>query len=171
MIRFQAMVGTWASPVHLHAKLHRFSPRRRRTIAAKLAEIAVMAERWSRPMARAARAATIKLAEPPSWHGSRASPDSDAIQVRSGMGVRTWMPAADGHDERLGTAKRDADAHHPYQAQSDDTRATAEMWAHSAPSTWAQTAIMPRNKVIEVSAAASSTTARNMASSLNEGGT
>jgi hypothetical protein len=34
--------------------------------------------------------------------------------------------------------------------------------------TWAQIAIMPRNRLIEVKAAASSTTARNMGSSLNE---
>ena len=31
----------------------------------------------------------VLLAGPPSWHGSRASPDSDAIHVRSGMGVGT----------------------------------------------------------------------------------
>ena len=34
--------------------------------------------------------------------------------------------------------------------------------AQRVPRTWAQTAIMPRNKAMEVSAAASSTTARNM---------
>jgi hypothetical protein len=87
-----------------------------------------------------------------------------------GWGLRTWTPAADGHDERLGTAKQTPTPTTDKQAQSDDTRAIAET-AHSAPSTCAHTAIMPRNSVIEVNAAASSTTARNMTSSMNEGGT
>jgi hypothetical protein len=66
---------------------------------------------------------------PPSWLGSRASPASDAIHVRSGMGQRTWIPAADGHDERLGDRKdeyaKQRLRHTQTQAHQDDSGAIA----------------------------------------------
>ena len=75
----------------------------------------------------------------------------------------TWIPAAHGHDERgLGYKKNDANA------TNATTRTDFAAMSYIAAITCAQTAIIPRNKVIEASAAASSTTARNMTSSMNE---
>ena len=67
---------------------------------------------------------------------------------------KTWMPVAAGHDERGGTGGD--------RSTQDATD------AHIAAMTCDQIAIIPRNRVIEASAAASSTTARNMMSSMNE---
>ena len=63
--------------------------------------------------------------------------------------------------------ERERNATDAYKPRLDDTGTIAAM-TYSVPRTWAHTAIMPRNRVIEANAAASSTTARNMMSSLNE---
>jgi hypothetical protein len=68
----------------------------------------------------------------------------------------------DRKDENANTNAKDA-----YKPRLDDIRTSTEL-IYSVPRTWAHTAIIPRNRVIEVKAAASSTTARNMMSSLNE---
>ena len=77
---------------------------------------------------------------------------SDAIHTDWGMGW-VWIPAADGHDER---------------DTADNADATALGTLQMAAITCVQIAIIPMNRAIEASAAASSTTARNMMSSLNE---
>ena len=82
-----------------------------------------------------------------------------------GMG-ETWIPAADGHDERgtkVGVRKHNA-THTGSKGGRPPQTHIAEM-THIVEMTWAQMAIMPRNRAIEVRAAASSTTARNMLSS------
>ena len=51
-----------------------------------------------------------------------------------------------------------------------DAKRYATNATHKLPRTWAQIAIIPRNKVSEASAAASSTTARNMANPFGSSG-
>src|SRR6185503_6939655 len=60
---------------------------------------------------------SLRPGGPPSWHGSRASPASDAIHVDRGWGW-TWIPAADGYDERGTGGKR--------QTHTQQTQRTAE---------------------------------------------
>ena len=87
------------------------------------------------PAHRAADAAVIRAASagggPPSWHGSRASPGSDAIHVRSGMGVGRGYPRQTGMTSG-GTAKTSTQTRKRYQTHTKH----AEMTLHVAePST------------------------------------
>ena len=116
--------------------------------------------------------------------GARASPNSDAIRVLIGDGGRRGYPRqARMTSGILADTRDDADATNADACYAVTTLAAVQShrwthiagytWAvhlgiHMAEKTWTQTAIIPTKRAIEVRAAASSTTARNIGTSLNE---
>ena len=105
--------------------------------------------------------------------GARASPNSDAIRVLIGDGERREYPRQSGMTkavpaDTLGIERTRTRTRENW-TQTQQTRIVLRGHdTHSAARTCTQTAIIPTKRAIEVSAAASSTTARNMISSMNE---